>query len=325
MRLAIGFRRCKKVNSRIVIIGAGPAGLSCALWLSNMGCHPILLERASQAGGMLRFNHHDNDWLLGFPRATGCSIKDRFMQHLHERNLSIVTSALPTSIVREGVGYGIAYTILGRRRQLNADFLVIASGTRPRAPIELESLAASFPDLFLVGAGELCIDRFVEGQHVAILGGGDNAFENAFHLASRGIEVDVYYRAKTSARHEWIARCDLLSNIRLHSDTITSQYAKVGNKVSFFANELPRQADVLAVMYGYQPNTETLIGMGPWLKPAINKEGFIKVNDYQQTVIPHLYAIGDVTSRPLPCLPSAIAQGSIAAKAIMLDAEGMLS
>ncbi|NCN23355.1 MAG: hypothetical protein GW921_04255, partial [Gallionella sp.] len=61
-----------------------------------------------------------------------------------------------------------------------------------------------------------------------------------------------------------------------------------------------------------------------WLDTAINEKGFIKVNVYQQAPIERVYAIGDVTDRPLPCLPSAIGQGSLAAKAIVLDAEGML-
>ncbi|MDR2195326.1 MAG: NAD(P)-binding protein, partial [Gallionellaceae bacterium] len=51
--------------SNIVIIGAGSAGMSCALWLDNSGHEPVVLEQASQCGGMLCCNPHRNDWLLG--------------------------------------------------------------------------------------------------------------------------------------------------------------------------------------------------------------------------------------------------------------------
>jgi len=289
-----------------------------------MGCHPILLERASQTGGMLRFNHHDNDWLLGFPHATGHAIRDKFTEHLQHRNISTILSALPTAIELGEKGFSIAFSIATQRHQIDADFLVIASGTRPRAPMELMGLAASFPDRFFIGAGDLRIENFAPGMHVAILGGGDNAFENAYHLASNGIKVDIYYRSGTRACREWINRCKLLPNILTYPDTITGQYVVDGNHVSFLANDKPVKVDALAVMYGYEPNTGTLKEIAPWLEPAINKEGFIKVNEYQQTPIQNLYAIGDVTDRPLPCLPSAIGQGSVAAKAIILDAEGML-
>lgn len=322
MRRAIGYQHRKQVRSKIAIIGAGPAGLSCALWLSNMGCRPILLERAPHAGGMLRFNHHSNDWLLGFPDTTGHAIKDRFLSHLQHRNISIMTSVLPTSIVREEGGFVISFP--DPARKIYGDFLVIASGTRPRAPMELVGLATRFPDKFLIGAGGLRIDTCSSGTRMTILGGGDNAFENAWQLASRGVNVDVYYRAEARAHREWLERCATMPNIICHSHTSTGNYALIGDKVTFTANGEPRQADALAVMYGYEPNTETLREIASWLTPAIDKEGFIKVNDYQQTRIPHVYAIGDVTDRPLPCLPSAIGQGSIAAKAIMLDAEGML-
>lgn len=324
MKPVTGFRQQQQVNPKIAIIGAGPAGLSCALWLSNMGCHPVLLERASQSGGMLRFNHHVNDWLLGFPRATGHALKDRFMEHLLHRNTAIITSALPTSIGLEEKGFSIAFTASAQQHRIDTDFLVIASGTRPRAPMGLMRLAANFPDRVFIGTGELCVDDFAPEKHIAIFGGGDNAFENAYHLAARGSKVDIYCRSLARARREWIERCKTLPNILLHHNTITSQYAANGSGVSFLANDAPIEADVIAVMYGYEPNADTLKEIAPWLEPTINQEGFIRVNEYQQTQIPHLYAIGDVTDRPLPCLPSAIGQGSVAAKAIMLDAEGML-
>lgn len=325
MKLATtGYPQQKQMNPKVAIIGAGPASLSCALWLSNLGCHPILLERAAHAGGMLRLNHHDNDWLLGFPDSTGHAIRDSFLSHLQHRDISIVTSALPTAIARDEGGFAVSFSVSNQQQQIHADFLVIASGTRPRAPVELLSLAAAFPDKFLVGAGELRIDNIPPGAHIAMLGGGDNAFENACQLASRGVSVDVYYRAEARARREWIERCSAMPNIILHPHTSTGDFALDGDKVSFLAGSKPQQADALVVMYGYEPNTETLKEIAPWLKQAMNKEGYIQVNNYQQTSIPHLYAIGDVTDRPLPCLPSAIGQGSVAAKAIMLDAEGML-
>jgi thioredoxin reductase len=273
---------------------------------------------------MLRFNHHSNDWLLGFPSATGRSIKDSFLEHVRYRDIAIVTSALLSAIEQEENGFVLTFSNSTQPAQIKANFLVIASGTRPRAPVSLFRLASQCPDKIFVGAGELCVDDFVAGMHAAILGGGDNAFENAYHLASRGIHVDVYYRAGARARSEWVNRCEGMPNISLRPNTITSQFALSGNKVSFLANGNAVQVDALSVMYGYEPNTDIFKGIAPWIEPAIDSGGFLKVNSYQQTSIPRLYAIGDVTDRPLPCLPLAIAQGSLAAKAIALDFEGVL-
>ena len=359
---------------KVIILGAGPAGLSCALWLHNSGFAPVALERADQCGGMLCFNHHDNDWLLGFPGATGLSILQQFMAHLSQHDFPVITSAALTGLRQDGDGFVVAYAARGRTQEQDlrkqgcasgsvtgqnvlpepfcvsreedkvsqagevvraaADFLVIASGMRPRAPLELTALAAQAPQSCLIGAGELRLDAFAPGQRVAILGGGDNAFENAHHLARRGVKVDLYYRGQPRARREWRDRCAALSpDITLHPQTVTAEFAARGNGekgkegatgVVFRANGAPRYADALAVMYGYQPNTDTLARLAPWLGAALDGEGFVQVDEYQRTGIARLYAIGDVTNRPLPCLPSAIGQGSVAAKAIVLESEGRL-
>lgn len=313
-----------QVTSSVAIIGAGPAGLSCALWLINQGYHPIVLERAAQPCGMLRFNYHTNDWLLGFPGGTGHSIGEKFLEHVQHKKINIITSALLASISREESGFVVNFSGQMRHNPISAAYLVIASGTRPRAPIGLIRLASQFPDNFFIGAGELRVSSFTAGQHVAVLGGGDNAFENACHLAQHGVKVSVYYRAKARARSEWVTRCREAQNISIHPQATVGQFVVSGKQVCFLANNELQKVDAVAVMYGYEPNTDTLREIAPWLDAAIDEKGFIKVNSYQQTPIGRLYAIGDVTDRPFHCLPSAIGQGSTAAKAIALEDEGML-
>lgn len=312
------------MTSNVAIIGAGPAGLSCALWLTNQGYRPVVLDRASQPCGMLRFNHHGNDWLLGFPGETGQSIGDKFLDHVRRRKINIITSALLTSIDNAGSGFTVNFTVQAQQNRVDAEYLVISSGTRPRSPAEFMMLASQFPDKFLIGAGDLCVDSFSPGQHVAILGGGDNAFENAYHLAQQGIGVSIYFRSKARARREWLIRCSESGNISIHPHTTVGQFVLSGKKACFLANGEIQTADAVAVMYGYEPNTDALREIAPWIGAAIGENGFMKVNAYQQTPIRHLYAIGDVTDRPFHCLPSAIGQGSTAAKAIVLDHEGII-
>ena len=47
------------------IIGGGPAGMSCALWLHNYGMHPMIIEKEGALGGMARLSPYPNEWLLG--------------------------------------------------------------------------------------------------------------------------------------------------------------------------------------------------------------------------------------------------------------------
>ena len=66
----------------VPIIGGGPAGMSCALWLHNYGLRPIIIEKEAALGGMARRNPYRNDWLLGRPGLTGRQHAEEFAQHV---------------------------------------------------------------------------------------------------------------------------------------------------------------------------------------------------------------------------------------------------
>lgn len=308
----------------MVIIGAGPAGLSCALWLVNQGYRPVVLECAPEPCGMLRFNHHPNDWLLGFPDSTGQLIGDKFLKHIQAKEINLFTSAKLLSVFQKNTGFEVRFEQARKSHSIDAQYLVLAAGTRPFAPTTLEALSIQCPEYICIGAGALSMEQVGNKTTVAVLGGGDNAFENAYQLAQRGVQVAIYCRANISARHEWVSRCVNTPNIVIYSNTVTEQFLVSQKNIHFLANEKRQTVDYVVVMYGYQPNTDTLLATMPWLQTTLNDKGFIKVNTYQQTTINRLYAVGDISDLPLPCLPAAIGQGSVAAKAIALDTEGML-
>lgn len=307
------------MKHNVVIIGAGPAGLSCALWLSNQGIDATVLEAASEPCGMLRCNHHANDWLLGFPDATGLGIAEKFLQHLQNKKIQLITSVELSSIEVTAQGFSVGFSSPTVTAEIACASLVLATGMRPRCNDELRNLAYAYPEKFIIGAGALHLEDFAANQRVAILGGGDNAFENAYLIAKRGGRVDVYCRAEVRARDEWQSRCRTMNNISIHPHTHTTHFSVVAGQVQFFTQQQLQQVAKVIVMFGYEPNTAQLKIIAPWLDVICNGQGFIRVNDAQQTDIPQLYAAGDVTNRPHPNLPSSIGQGSVAGKAIGLS------
>ena len=64
------------------IIGGGPAGMSCALWLHNYGFRPRIVEQEGVFGGMARLSPYPNDWLLGRPGATARENAEEFVRHI---------------------------------------------------------------------------------------------------------------------------------------------------------------------------------------------------------------------------------------------------
>ena len=68
----------------VPIIGGGPAGMSCALWLHNYGLRPVIIEQEAALGGMARHSPYPNEWLLGRPDETARENAAAFAGHIHE-------------------------------------------------------------------------------------------------------------------------------------------------------------------------------------------------------------------------------------------------
>src|SRR3981189_711743 len=88
----------------VPIIGGGPAGMSCALWLHNYGLRPVIIEKATALGGMARRRPHPNDWLLGRPGATARENAQEFAQHIARMSVETRLGASPQRAQRQADG-----------------------------------------------------------------------------------------------------------------------------------------------------------------------------------------------------------------------------
>src|SRR5687767_12496527 len=84
----------------VPIIGGGPAGMSCALWLHNYGLRPIIIEREPDLGGLAGRNPYRNDWLLGRPGLTGRQHAQEFVRHIGQAAVETWRGARPHSLAR---------------------------------------------------------------------------------------------------------------------------------------------------------------------------------------------------------------------------------
>src|SRR5690348_15541034 len=84
----------------VPIIGGGPAGMSCALWLHNFGLRPIIVERESALGGMARRSPYPNEGLLGRPNETARENAAAFERHVRRASIEAWTSACPRQMQR---------------------------------------------------------------------------------------------------------------------------------------------------------------------------------------------------------------------------------
>jgi len=303
----------------VAILGAGPAGMSCANACLSFGLTPVVIERGDHVGGAQRSNFHPNLWLLGSPSESGQELTRRLVAHYAELQ---ATTLLSTRL--EGLEKGDGEFILhlrtpDDRRDLAANALVIASGMRPYATPELVALAQASPRV-IVGPLNDTIRDHVRDAGVLILGGGDNALDHALFLAERGNRIRACTRGTFSGREALLAACRRRPEIELsphcRPDRIEADEVGVTTR---WSDTKELRYDWLLVMYGYKPNTEVVEAFVPALRPQRIASGHLHVDTWQRTTVAGIYAAGDVTDNVQPAIPTAIAQGLAAAKAIERD------
>lgn len=300
----------------VAILGAGPAGMSCANACLSFGLTPVVIERGDHLGGAQRSNFHPNLWMLGFPGESGESMTQRLAEHY--RALPVLTHyrTQVRGVTPQATGFRLDLSHLDTPLQANA--IVLATGTRPRGTPELVKLAGTSRRV-IIGPLSHAIRDHIRGANVLILGGGDNALDHALFLAERGNHAVVCTRAGLSARRPFIESCLLHEEIDLRTNCPPPRITCTEDQVIAHWPGRERSFDWLLVMYGYLPNTDVLTLFDSTIRPALTDTGYLHVDNWQRSSVPHIYAAGDVTDSPQPSVPTAMAQGLTAARAVEKD------
>ncbi len=286
----------------VVVIGGGPAGAACTLWLHQLGLKVLLLEAGHAIGGLQLRSPYVNRWLPGVVNQTGKDVAASLQQHLSAAGAPY---RLDYRIDRIGKTHPRGVFELWRGREVvRAGHVVLATGARPRTGgfTECDSVA--------IGPGMPMERQSVAGRRVAILGGGDNAFDQAVFVQGRGASlVDIYCRNPPRALP--LLRRGVDAG-RVHVGPFDADPSRMS------VNGIPY--DFFGVQFGF----EACIPPG---LPLQLHQGSVVV-DPQGAVpgVPRLYAAGEVTGFWHPCVVTSYAQGIQVAKSIQqrLDA-GMAS
>ena len=302
----------------VAIIGAGPAGMSCANALLAFGLTPIVIERGDHVGGAQRTNFHPNLWLLGAPEETGMQMTERLRNHFEELPIRLLLGLELRHVRRLGERFELELSGSDGRQTLLVDAIVLATGMRPRATTELRALATVSPRV-IIGPLSTSIRDDIHDSRVLILGGGDNALDHALFLAERGNKVVVCTRAQFSARRQFREACAAQTGITMHGECRPAKLRLADGHIAATIAGEAMQFDWLLVMYGYAPNTEVVECFERGSRPRRLKSGHIVANLWQRSSAPGVYAAGDITDSPQPSVATAIAQGLAAARAVERD------
>ncbi len=302
----------------VAIIGAGPAGMSCANTLLTFGLVPIVIERSDHAGGAQRTNFHPNLWLLGAPEETGMQMTERLSRHFAELPLEFLRNTEVMAVHPAGKGFTLELKRGEALRSLQTDAVVLATGMRPRATPKLLKLAGE-SERVIIGPLSLAIRDDIRASRVLILGGGDNALDHALFLSERGNTVTVCTRGEFSARLQFREACARQPSVTLRRECRPIGFRVEAGQILAEWPDAAQAFDWLLVMYGYEPNTEIVERFDRAIRPRRTKQGHIVVDLWQRSSVPGVYAAGDITDSPQPSVATAIAQGLAAARAVERD------
>ncbi|MBI4751262.1 MAG: FAD-dependent oxidoreductase [Acidobacteria bacterium] len=295
----------------LLIIGGGPGGISAALWAKRLGCTPLLLEANAQLGGQLLRTYNRLIDCPGFWGLTGIEIAERLEEHV--RSLD-VPWRVNTPVTRINAS---THSVWTAEEQFQARALILALGVVKRRlgiPGEREFAGRG------VSTSATRDAALYTGQPVAIVGGGDGAFEEALMLANEGCQVTLIHRSdQFRARAMYLK--PVLTDPRITMKPFTRLTRILGDdRVTGLELEVARPDEPVMIEYlpvngvfltlGTEPATRLVVG-----QLDLDSEGFIVTDRWGATSVPGVWAVGDTCHPLLPSLSTAFGQGATAAKA----------
>jgi thioredoxin reductase (NADPH) len=294
----------------VIIIGAGPAGLSAAFWCDELGLDTLVLEQAEEVGGQLLWVHNKIGNYLGVRAENGRELRDRFVEHIQDSEFD-----LWTGVEIDAVDLKARRVKLRSGEDLRAISIIVATGIRRRSldvPGELE-----FKGRGIIESAARDRDLFA-GEDVCVVGGGDAAAENALFLAEVCPTVTLVHRGKNlGARAEFAERIKGEHCITVFTES-TLQRIIGDDRVK--AVEIKRKHGMkpfqmavggVLIRVGVEPNTSIFRE-----QVELDEKGYIIVDSIHETTLENVFAVGDVSNPISPTVSSAIGSGATAAKAI---------
>lgn len=293
----------------VVIIGGGPAGLSAAVYAKRAGLNALTVESSPICGGQV-MNTYEVDNYLGLQGISGMELSNKFREHADALGCEIKTDNIIKITKLEG-----GYILEGENGSYRTLAIIMAMGAKHsklNVPGEEE----------LAGMGvsycATCDGAFFKGRKVAVVGGGDVAVEDAIFLARACSEVYVIHR-RDSLRAAKMLQEKLLSlpNVHMVWDSVVEsingedQVESVSIKNKKTEETSTIEVNGVFVAIGIVPQSELIKGM-----VDLDEKGYVMSGDQCITRTPGLFVAGDLRTKKLRQIITAVADGANAVNSL---------
>lgn len=294
----------------VIIVGAGPAGLSAAIYSSRANLKTLVIE-AGTSGGKLYKTHQIENY-PGVERTGGSDLADQLVKHSQEFGASIMNGEV-TKIENEG---NIKKVVLSDGSSLNAKAVIIATGTKERllkVPGALEHIGNG------VSYCAVCDGFFYRNKPLVVIGAGNSGMEESLFLADTVEHITIIEMAK-----EPIAEATIVDAVNanpkidvIYGHTVDGlNFDENDRLVSAIVKDLATSQTKEIVCNGVFP----YMGADPvtsFVDPSLlDERGYIKVNPDMSTAIEGIYGAGDCITKGLRQVITACSDGAIAANSV---------
>lgn len=289
----------------LIIIGAGPSGVSAAIYAKRANLDFIIFEKFAIGGQVINAFEIEN--YPGFNKIFGSDLAINFMNNLTALNVEVKYEEVVSLEKKEDIF--ILKTSLDN--VYYAKNVILALGSNPR------KLNLPNEDQF-TGRGisycAMCDGNFYKDKEILVYGGGNSAISEALFLTNIVKKLIIVSRSNLRADKSLVEELsskqnvDILENKLVDSLIIDNNEIKGVKLKDKFNNEITfLNVEGIFVYIGAIPSTSFLTNLG-----ILNKEGYIEVNNHFETKINNLYAIGDVINKDLRQIVTATNDGAFA-------------
>jgi thioredoxin reductase (NADPH) len=293
----------------VIIIGAGPAGMTAAVYTSRANLSTLMMERGVPGGQMANTEEIEN--YPGFDSILGPDLSNKMFDHAKKFGAEYAYGDIKEIV--DGKEYK---TVIAGKKEYKARAIIITTGAEYKkigVPGEQE----------LGGRGvsycAVCDGAFFRDKELVVIGGGDSAVEEGVYLTRFASKVTIVHR-RDELRAQKILQDRAFANEKISFiwNTTLKEINGTDGKVSGVTlvntqngEESDFKTDGVFIYIGMLPLTKPFANLG-----ITNENGYIETNDVMETKVPGIFAAGDVREKTLRQVVTATGDGSIAAQAV---------
>jgi thioredoxin reductase (NADPH) len=295
----------------VIIVGAGPAGLSAAIYASRARLRTLVLDE-SVPGGQMKTTHKVSNY-PGFPEdVKGTDLALAFSTQA-ERFGAKIRRAI--EITGHDLSGQVKSFELDEEDHVEAPAVIIATGAKPRelgVPGESKFRGRG------ISYCATCDGAYFDGKEIHVIGGGNSAVEESLFLTQFAKKVTIVHQFD-HFQAEPVSAAEALESPKIEVIWNSEPRAFLGeNQLEKLRIENVKTKEVrdlatdgVFIFVGYTPRTDLVKGL-----VKMNEWGYVETQDDMSTEVPGVYVAGDIRSKRFRQITTAVADGTIAALAV---------